>query len=256
MNDTATKSPDARSFLPTTETNVPVETKAPQPSVAAPIPTNRREGIQIKLVGEIDPNGPISLTTVKYFVLRHPEDTPKIIHLDSSGGSVDEAFRVYEFLRALPTPLATVADKSCRSAALIIFMSANFRVANPGAEFLLHGTHMGTDSLPPRLNARMLQRYADDMKAGDDRILDLLEARTGFDRSGFECEMKDERAMSEGFAISSGIVHELTGSNRCDPTWPEAVRQMQAAKMILPPSLTAPHYLAACREAAHFPVID
>ena len=249
MNGTGIKPPEARSFLPT-------ETKAPQSSVAAPVPTLRRDGARITFVGEIDSKGPVSLAAVKHFVLRQPEETPKTIVINSSGGNVDEAFRVYEFLRALPMPLATVAEKSCRSAALIIFLAANFRRANPGAEFLLHGTHMGTDNLPQRLNARALQRYADNMKAGDDRILDLLEARTGFDRSEFEVEMNDERAMSEVFAVDSGIVHEWPGLNRCDSTWLETVRQIQAAKMILPPRLTSPNYMAACREAAHFPVVD
>ena len=251
MNNTDTKSPEARSFLPA-EIQVPV---APQPSIAAPVPTKRREGARINLTGEIDPKGPLSLLAIKQMVLRHPEEMPKTIYINSSGGNILEAFKAYEWLHSLPIPMATVADKHCLSAGLILFLAGDFRIANPGTELLLHGTHMGTDDFPPRLNAQKLQRYSDDLKSDDCRILDLLEARTGFDRSAFEVEMSDERAMSECFAIDSGIVHELPGLNRVDPTWVEAARQMQAAGMTLPPRLASPNYFAACREAAHFPVI-
>ena len=250
MIDTDTKPTDALSFAPT-------EAKAPQPSIAAPVPTRRREGTRIHLVGEIGPKSPVSLASVRELVLRQPEETPKTIVLNSSGGNLDEGFRIFEFLHALPIPMSTVAEKYCRSSALIIFLAGNFRIANPGTEFLLHPTNMSADDLPQCLNARTLQRHADNMKAGDDRILNLLEARTGFDRSAFEVEMSNELPMSESFAIDSGIVHEWPGLNRCYPNWSDAVRQMQAAEMILPPRLTSPNYLAACREAdAHFSVVE
>ena len=86
----------------------------------------------------------------------------------------------------------------------------------------------------------------------------LLEARcAGFDRSDFAAEMSDEQPMSEAFAMRSGLVHEIwPGFNHVDPTWPDAVRQMQSGGMILPPRLVSANFFAACREAAHFPVIN
>ena len=239
MNESvALTSSPARSFLPT-------EPRAT--SVVEPTATKRKEGVLVCLSGEIGEKGPISLAAVKRRLLLQP-DMPITILINSRGGNTNEAFKIYDYLRALPTPLATVADKNCCSAALIIFMAADFRLALPGAEFLLH-------ELPRRLNARTLQRYADNMKSADHQVLDLVEARTGFNRCKFEEEMNDECVMSESFAIQSGLIHEWPGLNRCDPTWPDHVREIQSAKMVLPQWLTSANYLAACRAAAHFPMV-
>ena len=224
--------------------------------VVEPAVTKRSEGLRICLTGEIGTEAPISLAAVKKKLLLQ-RDAPKTIVINSSGGNVTEAYRIYNFLRAMPVPLATVADKMCRSAALIVFLAADFRIAMPRAEFLLHQAHMSADDLPRRLNSRALRRYADDMKSADDRILDLLESRTGYRRRYFEGEMGDECIMSEAFVIESGLVHEWPGLNRCISTWSDDVRAIQSAKMILPQYLTSANYLAACRASAHFPpVVD
>ena len=248
MNESvALTSSPARSFLPT-------EPRAP--SVVEPTATKRKEGVLVCLSGEIGEKGPISLAAVKRRLLLQP-DTPTTIVINSRGGNTNEAFKIYDHLRALPTPMATVARQNCSSAALIIFMAADFRLAVPGTEFLLHESHMAADDLPRRLNARVLQQYADNMKSVDRQVLDLVEARTGFNRCKFEEEMNDESPMLESFAIESGLVHEWPGLNRCDPTWSNHVREIQSAKMILPRWLTTPNYLAACRASAHFPpVVD
>ena len=94
------------------------------------------------------------------------------------------------------------------------------------------------------------------MNADDARILDLLQRRTGFDRSDFAAELNTEDLMSEAHAINFGIVHEFRGFDRpVDPGWPDAARQMQAAGITLPPRLTSANYFNACRTALHFPVI-
>ena len=177
---------EGRSFLPTETITVEMETLQPQPSIVPPAPIQnqitpirdvwqRREGFGVTLVGEIGRDKPISLAAVKDLVLREPEDAPKIILIRSSGGNVSEAFRIWEWLRALPTPLATVADKQCLSAALIIFLAGDLRIVNSGTTLLLRQTHMVADGLPSHLNAQTLQRYTDDLKSDDNRILDLLE---------------------------------------------------------------------------------
>ena len=254
MNSTETKPVESRSFLPA-EIQVPV---APQPPIAASASTSRRrEGARINLRGEIGRDSPISLAAVKNLVLRHPEETPKMLVLNSGGGSISEAFRVYEWLHALPVPLAIVADTRCCSASVIILMAADLRIANPGTQILLHGTHIDTESFPSRLNAKDLQRYIDDLKGDDDRVCDLLSARTGSDRDRFEAEMADEFYMSEAVAVELGVIHEWRGLDRpVDPTWPEAARQIRAAGMILPPRLLSPSYMSACRMAEHFPVVE
>ena len=86
-------------------------------------------------------------------------------------------------------------------------------------------------------------------------MLDLLEARTGFDRGRFEAEIDDEILMTEADAIQSGIVHEWLGSNRCSPRWLDDVGAL-SAKMPLPNYLTTANYFAACRAAAHFPAVS
>ena len=113
------------------------------------------------------------------------------------------------------------------------------------------------EDLPSCLTAPVVQRYADNLRADDDRILNLLEVRTGSDWALFEKEMRDESNMSEAFALQSGLVHQWDGIDRqVDPAWPEAARQIQAAGMILPPRLTSPNYFAACDMAKNFKAAD
>lgn len=67
------------------------------------------------------------------------------IAIDSSGGSVSEAVRAYEILRELSRSLTTAKRKlvtinlsNIESAANIIFLAADERVATPASSFLLH----------------------------------------------------------------------------------------------------------------------
>ena len=59
-------------------------------------------------------------------------------------------------------------------------------------------------------------------------------------------------------AIECGLVHEVDGlTPRCSPTWPDLSRQIVSNRSIVLPKreLTA-NYFAACRAAAHFPVVE
>ena len=95
--------------------------KPTPPVVAKPTPTLRREGARVKLFGEVDPKGPISLAAIKeQFAGLNPK-TPKTLVINSGGGDTGESFQIYHWLRALPVPLMAVAENRCQSAALTIF---------------------------------------------------------------------------------------------------------------------------------------
>ena len=115
------------------------------------MPTLRREGARVKLFGEVDSKGPISLAAIKEQFLSLNPKTPKTLVINSGGGDVEESFKIYHWLRALPAPLMAVAEKRCQSAALTIFLAADLRVAAPHAKILLHRTHIPRTKLPQRI---------------------------------------------------------------------------------------------------------
>lgn len=119
-----------------TEAFLPSETKPTPLVVAPPVPTRWREGV--RLVGKIDPKGPISLAVVQKWINVSPEHSAKHFLLDSEGGCIAEAFRIFEALRSLPVPIAATAIHVC-SAALVIYAAADLRIAAPDTAFLLHG---------------------------------------------------------------------------------------------------------------------
>lgn len=69
----------------------------------------------------------------KYFV-RYPNI--KVIHLNSIGGRITEAHKLYKFLK--PKKLTTYVSKNCQSACTDVYLSGNYRVLRKGAFLGFH----------------------------------------------------------------------------------------------------------------------
>jgi ATP-dependent Clp protease protease subunit len=196
-----------RSFdMPRTELPVhePVFAYHSRPTLA------RRTAIHIPIIGQIDER---SLDLIRQSVATALKGVERIrLNINSPGGKVDEAFVAYDTLRSFPGIISAIASEECYSAALIVYLAADHRVAKPGTRFLIHGTHRPASGFAEsNLNVKDLRRYAALLEETDNRVLDLLAARTGFCRSWFKAEMETEDKMDSEVALECGICHEIEG---------------------------------------------
>jgi ATP-dependent protease ClpP protease subunit len=61
-----------------------------------------------------------------------------VIHISSTGGALQPAFAAYNYLRSLDVPVETHNIGSVESAAVLIYLAADIRRADPYSRFLLH----------------------------------------------------------------------------------------------------------------------
>jgi ATP-dependent protease ClpP protease subunit len=209
--------------------------------------------LEIALVGKIGIDQPVNVAAVRRALTGRPFDR---IHLsiDCTGGSSDEAFAIYDAIRAQPAPVSATVTKHCLSGGLIIFLAASLRSAKADATFLVHPTSIERDNLPMSLTSRTLRERADLLARIDGRIADLLAFRTGYDRDWFAEQGQDEEDFTATDVIHTGVVHFFDGLTQpCDPAWIDTARALKEFRNIyLAPHLLTENYFSACRCAGFF----
>jgi ATP-dependent protease ClpP protease subunit len=216
--------------------------EAAQTAHAAPSP--------VLFSGAIGHNEPISLAAVRWQLDRVDLRAGLRFDINSSGGMIDEALKIYTHLRALPVPVSGRAVGCCESAAVLVLLAAGHRVAKEDARILVHACRITREDLPPSTSftARDLGRRADDLQRRDSEIADLMAARTGHYRHFFEDQMQHEESLSHYQWLESGLVHEIEGlTPRCGMEWAAEIRALSAARWTVPKYFLTDNYFEACR---------
>jgi hypothetical protein len=96
----------------------------------------------LELRGAIGRDMPISERSVRSFLSLNTYLNAERLHLaiNSTGGKVDEANKIYAILRSLPLPISAEVETVCQSAAVILLLAADFRRARRAASVLIHRT--------------------------------------------------------------------------------------------------------------------
>lgn len=122
------------------------------------------------------------------------------LHIDSVGGSVKEAWGIYNVLRQHPAKIISHADGFVASAALYPFLAGDERLTTPLAAFFLHEVMTYADG------------YADDLRAAADEAEKLTDIginafveRAGMDADKVRELMEAETWLSPEEALSYGI---------------------------------------------------
>ena len=68
------------------------------------------------------------------------KEKPIYVYINSPGGSADSGFAMYDILRFITPPVATICSGLCASAAVMVYLSAPIerRYSLPNSRFLLH----------------------------------------------------------------------------------------------------------------------
>ena len=227
--------------------SVPSALAAPASSYAERV--RAAGGVVLNLFGEIGPEAPLSLKSVK---AQLGECSPHRIHfiIDSTGGNIVESKRIFNFLRNQPAKMSAEVGRYCLSAAVTILLAAAHRMAKIDSEILLHCARISATSITlQELKARDLRERAEMLERDDNAAIDMLAERTGYCRAWFERQFQNEDTLHVCEALESGLLHEVVGlSMRCDPRWIEQVRSTPR-NVFWPQRYLTTNYFSACRAA-------
>lgn len=141
-----------------------------------------------------------------------PEDDNKIdLRLHCDGGSVTEGWAIYDGLRATGKEITATIEGNCSSMATVVLMAApkERRRAYKNAHICIHNPWICPWGLGAAVTADDLQKYADDLRAEQDRMKNLYVERCGCPADEIQALMDEDKYIDTDKAIELGIIGEI-----------------------------------------------
>lgn len=154
-------------------------------------------------------NRPFSLECLQEVLEQNPNKGIKLsIHCD--GGNVAEGLAIYDALRTSGRKIKCNVEGKCHSMAIIMLLAApkENRTANPNAQFLIHEVSGGVQG-----NISAMEKYLEEAKDLQNRILDIYADRTDYDRAELEAIMKEEKMRDSKFMLDHGFLGAINAYN-------------------------------------------
>ena len=163
----------------------------------------------------------VTFQTIDDFLSSISEDDKTIdIHIHCRGGNVIEGWAIYDALRHSGKEISATIDGECSSMATIVLLSApkERRKAYTNAHFCIHNPSATMYNLDwsesitadnIEKGAARLTKQAEQLRAEQDRILDLYVERTGTDRETLQSVMDKDVIYGMDKAIELGFISEI-----------------------------------------------
>ena len=163
----------------------------------------------------------VTFQSIDDFLSSISEDDKTIdIHIHCRGGNVIEGWAIYDALRHSGKEISATIDGECSSMATIVLLSApkERRKAYTNAHFCIHNPSATmynldwSESLTAdniEKGAARLSKQAEQLRAEQDRILDLYVERTGTDRETLQAVMDKDVIYGMDKAIELGFISEV-----------------------------------------------
>lgn len=152
--------------------------------------------------------GEVNIKQVTQQIQDNADAKKLIVHIHSPGGDVDEGFGIHDILVAhgkdKGIEIETRIEGLCASIATVIAMAGSKRLITENSEFMIHnpwGDAWG--------DSDDVQKYADQLKAIEDKVIDFYVAKTGGDREAIDQMMKEETWMTAEQAKELGFVTDI-----------------------------------------------
>ena len=139
------------------------------------------------------------------------EDNAIDVHIHCNGGDVLEGWAIYDRLRATGKEITTTVDGTAASMATVIMMAApkERRKAHANAQILVHNPWVDPMWMGGAATAEDLEKAAQQLKAQQDRILDLYVERCGCDREEMAALMAEDKFIDTAKALELGMIGEV-----------------------------------------------
>jgi len=126
------------------------------------------------------------------------------VHIHSNGGDVTEGFAIHDVLINSGLNVNTIVDGSCYSIATVIFLAGSKRSMSKNSQLMIHnpfGFAGGT--------ADDIEKYADQVRDAENKILDFYIEKTGADRDQLSAMMKEETFIEPSMAVEMKFATEI-----------------------------------------------
>ncbi|UOR06241.1 ATP-dependent Clp protease proteolytic subunit [Hymenobacter aerilatus] len=134
-----------------------------------------------------------------------PFDSVRVV-INSPGGRVDVGLGIYDYLRSLPgVTITTEALGQCSSIATAIMLAGSVRLIHQHTVCLVHLPRGGVIGA----TASEAQKWADEMAACQQKIIDLYVARTGRSEEEMAAVMAQEVEQSADSMLSLGFATQI-----------------------------------------------
>lgn len=159
-----------------------------------------------RLVGDVEG---VSFADIDAFCNSIPADDNQIeVRLHCDGGSVTEGWAMYDRLRATGKEITCIVEGNAASMATVILMAApkERRKAYENAHILVHNPWA---VVMTTADADDMQKMANDLKAEQERLVNLYVERCGVDRDTIQSLMDEDKFITAAEAKELGIIGEI-----------------------------------------------
>lgn len=131
-----------------------------------------------------------------------------VIFLNSTGGGVEPALGAYEVLVGMDAHITMVNTATVRSAANLVYLAGDRRIAAPHSLFMFHGVHYTpTGNMGPATVARV----AHDIATDQERVRSVFEDRTTLRGTDLDDLLFDEKVVkTPQWAVQHGVAHDVS----------------------------------------------
>ena len=166
------------------------------------------EDIKINFTGNVnEENVRNFINEIKNLIEKNPESTSLTIYISSSGGNVDIAVELFNFLKLLDCTVRTVNVSCVNSAAIIIFAAGTERISLPCSSFYVHSV---SKHLNGNYTADDLLREAKEMTANTDKVVTILANISNKNKSYWKRLMKKGCLLTSQKAKELGLVNDIS----------------------------------------------
>lgn len=156
-------------------------------------------------------DAPFSLETLQQVLKENEGNTQAIrLNIHCDGGNVMEGLAIYDALRTSGRNIYCNVEGKCHSMAIVLLLAApkSQRTAQPNSQFLIHEVSGGVEG-----NTTAVERYAEEMRDLQDRILDIYADRTGWDREELGVIMSEEKFRDAQYMLEHGFIGAINKYN-------------------------------------------
>ncbi len=153
---------------------------------------------------------PFTLETLQKLLEDNPDEHDIKLNIHCDGGSVHEGLALYDCLRTSGRNIYCNVEGGCHSMAIVLLLAApkNQRTANPNSQFLIHEVQGGVEG-----STTAVERYAEEMRDLQERILDIYADRTGYDRAELAEAMAEEKMRDADYMLAHGFIGAINQYN-------------------------------------------
>jgi ATP-dependent protease ClpP protease subunit len=139
---------------------------------------------------------------------RSPAALEVTLLIDSGGGLVAEARKIYAALRSRRARISARVVGECSSAATIILLAADHREAVPGAHFVVHGV-ASVPATGGRMTAERHRSFARSLELTNIDMARFYARRCGRSEAAFRAHLAKEQKLSAAKACELGLIHAV-----------------------------------------------